>query len=919
MKKILPIKLILAFFILGSSFSVSNAQTDTDVHSYSDVYLTKMEVGGESVEADANEIFQYKEGSKKPIYVANAYGKTTQFTVEKEICRNIFSYKNTNIAIDGFRLPDGRSGKLVLNKTRPIYDQNTKFYMGGKRVEAPIVNSYNGYISGIEGSEVFMTSYKGEMTGSVNTGDGNHYNIGRIVLENATQSPNEDIYIIKGNDTDLQGDLGYKFCGVSDDEIEAVSDRYLKEKDIETVKNATGLIEVQIIAVGGYDYLRIALSREALYPFANSDDDFVEWANNPDTQADYLEGMERATAYMLSVMEMSSRIYERQTSTTFKLNQVRQEDYTDPLYDLMVKTNRVDAQVKLIALGDYWKTKTSPSDYRNYVVLFTDHRSDGSNILGIANGGEPMVGNYCNLDRGYCVVGVNYNFRSINYNTAGDVHTTTHEIGHLCGVPHTHNSYFFNSNPQPSVRDTCVTRGNGGGATAGDAFVSNAALRSPKPGPLNPDTYGTIMSYCHLGGEVRANFHPYIAQSMIKVAAEKANCLDNPEEPIVRLTNFWGGETITPGSRNITWISHGVTQIDIRYSVDGGAEWIPLASGFNTSFGRVQWDVPNIETDNLLVEIYESGKPRDVNSSTYDVSFAPTSVQNVFVAFTAPVNEEKISNKIDYDLMWESNLVDTYTLEYSTDDTQTWIPITELTTNRFSLDAPDDYEGVAYLRVADKSRPQYNDVIEIELGNPDGMIVLPVEGYESAEQREKLSFEFDAEFVDEVTFEFSTDGGQSYNNVQVIGTARIPAIERFYDWTQYSTRNGGPNNDFRIRMMAYNPDGDNIFLDEVTIQIIPGVNSVDPKKLNSDMFKISSLYPNPVSGNFNFRVENTIHKGDVLISLYDMKGTLVKEQRNTVSGDFSVDMDLSDSAMGMYNLVVTTGEYTATSKISVKR
>ncbi|GAB5466237.1 MAG: hypothetical protein Kapaf2KO_16730 [Candidatus Kapaibacteriales bacterium] len=887
--------------------------------SIDDFHYQKFDTEGNTYSIDSKSLFEYKEGKEKPIYVADAYGKTLQFEARNQELEKVFNSSNRNISLDGFRLPNGSSGTLILQKTKPIIDQSTEFYFAGKRVIAPDVSSYIGFIEGSNDSEVFLTSYKGELIGSIYTGDGLQYNLGRVVEKNSTSLQSQDLYIIKEEDYHLESELGFQFCGVSDEEAISAGSQFMNDKKIGAIKNADGLIEVQLIVVGGYDYLRIVLGREGIFPFAEQDTTFEQWANNPENNTEYMLGMEKATAYLLTVMEMSSRIYEKQTGTTFKINQLRMESYEDPLYNLMKKDNRVDASVKLFALGEYWEKKTGASDYRNFVVLFTDHRSAGSNILGIAMGGEPRRGNYCNINRSYCVVGINYDYRSINYNTSGDIRTTTHEIGHLCGVPHTHNEYFFVQNPQPTVRDTCVTRGNGSGGTAVDGFVINPSLRSPRPGPLNPNTYGTIMSYCSYGrGQFRNNFHPYIAQNLIRIAAERADCLDNPQEPMIRLTGFWGGETISSGKNLITWTSHGISKVDIRYSIEGG-DWIELTEGLNASFGKVQWDI-QFETDDLRIEIYDSDRTRDTISRHYDVSNAGITVVNKFISITSPLENSQVSNSIDYFITWEGSEIDDYVIEYAVGSTSTWQLIGESENNGILWDAPDGYEGMVRVRVKDKSDGAVADIVEVNVGTPDGIILSPENGYESAEIRDRLSFQFLTDYVEEVTFEFSTDNGQSYRNVQNIGEAVVPTFENdFYTWDNYSTMNGGPNNDFRIRMSAYDRDGDNIILDEVTIAIVPGVNSVSNSRINSTKFNIESVTPNPVVSNTTVILNNTISIGDALIKLYDSKGTLVYENSQFINGESQFDLDLNSYPNGMYSLVIQSGEYIASSKVSVIR
>ena len=69
-------------------------------------------------------------------------------------------------------------------------------------------------------------------------------------------------------------------------------------------------------------------------------------------------------------------------------------------------------------------------------------------------------------------------------------------------------------------------------------------------------------------------------------------------------------------SQSITWDSSGTSDYyNIYYSVDNGANWISIATSYNTISNTFSWTVPNVSSVNSLIKVTDANQ-----ESTYGTS-----------------------------------------------------------------------------------------------------------------------------------------------------------------------------------------------------------------------------------------------------------------------------------------------------------
>lgn len=104
----------------------------------------------------------------------------------------------------------------------------------------------------------------------------------------------------------------------------------------------------------------------------------------------------------------------------------------------------------------------------------------------------------------------------------------------------------------------------------------------------------------------------------------------NIDQPRVEMIYPNGGESFSPGSNEIlTWNTVGTTGTHtLEYSIDNGANWLPIVSSLSNSTTRYTWTVPTgVNTSQALVRV--------VNGSYIDQSDAVFNILGTPTGFTA--------------------------------------------------------------------------------------------------------------------------------------------------------------------------------------------------------------------------------------------------------------------------------------------
>jgi hypothetical protein len=138
--------------------------------------------------------------------------------------------------------------------------------------------------------------------------------------------------------------------------------------------------------------------------------------------------------------------------------------------------------------------------------------------------------------------------------------------------------------------------------------------------------------------------------------------------PAITVLSPNGAERWQEGSTQlIRWQSSAVDSVDIAYTTNNGADWIPLVT-MPAGAGSTLWNIPAIESDACRIRVSAVG-----DSSLFDVSDAVFSIIPVpRLELRAPVGGEFWEIASSETIRWESAGIERVDIDYSTDNGLLW-------------------------------------------------------------------------------------------------------------------------------------------------------------------------------------------------------------------------------------------------------
>ena len=273
------------------------------------------------------------------------------------------------------------------------------------------------------------------------------------------------------------------------------------------------------------------------------------------------------------------------------------------------------------------------------------------------------------------------------------------------------------------------------------------------------------------------------------------------ENPTLTLLSPNGGETWNYGEiATISWTGTNLPYyLYLDYSIDGGANWSGLGSGYSDpTGGSAEVYVPFLTSDNVLVKIYDPYYPELI----FDISDQPFSIYTPPVIVYYPYEGDAFYiNSYTY-LSWIASDVNTVNIDLSTDGGLTYNPVVQ------NLDATYGYymwtisgtpSQSCIIKISDASDPSKFGLSGtftllatpvITLTTPAGGEVL------NTNQSYTISWTYDQPSSTYIYLEYSTDDGLNWNYITyVMNTGSTGS----YDWTTPSTE----SETYRIRISDY--------------------------------------------------------------------------------------------------------------------
>lgn len=262
--------------------------------------------------------------------------------------------------------------------------------------------------------------------------------------------------------------------------------------------------------------------------------------------------------------------------------------------------------------------------------------------------------------------------------------------------------------------------------------------------------------------------------------------------PELQLLRPAGGELWQVGdTENITWDALATHRIDISYSTDRGAGWLPIASGVDARTGVYAWTIPVTPADSCLLRI------TDMDEASVFATSPPFRIRPIpALRVIAPNGGERWTEGSTQLLRWQSAAVDSVELRYSADAGVTWLPIAHAhaTDGLRGWVIPQTPSAHCLFRITGIDRPDLDDVSDdvFEIVPIPRLRVLAPSGGEQWEIGSVRQIRWESAGIERVDIAYTTDNGGFWRSIAI----NLPAAMGAYNWTVPVE----PSNACRIRI-----------------------------------------------------------------------------------------------------------------------
>ncbi len=281
---------------------------------------------------------------------------------------------------------------------------------------------------------------------------------------------------------------------------------------------------------------------------------------------------------------------------------------------------------------------------------------------------------------------------------------------------------------------------------------------------------------------------PNISTNQLKLKIEDVNGVNSVyDETAFNLTtaslsvNEPNAQTVwlAGSTQNITWnASQYVGKISIKYSLDNATTWLAITDSTDASAGRFAWNIPSaINSDSILVAV------RDINYSNVDDTSEYFKISSAELTLLSPNGGEYWQAGTDETIRWSASsnigLIDIYYSTNSGSNWQTLITNYPASNQSYDYSIPSNFSSDNFrIKIVDASNSFLRDSSSHDVYVRWINLVSPIGGEHLQAGLIHTIQWTNSSNVSTVRIDFSTDGGNVWNNI-----ATIPAATGSYDWT----------------------------------------------------------------------------------------------------------------------------------------
>lgn len=262
------------------------------------------------------------------------------------------------------------------------------------------------------------------------------------------------------------------------------------------------------------------------------------------------------------------------------------------------------------------------------------------------------------------------------------------------------------------------------------------------------------------------------------VDAEAGDVLDQSDATFsilkLDLTSPNGNEGWTIGTtKNITWVSSGISDVKLEYSTNNGSIWQSIAASLTASTGTYAWTIPNEPSSQMLVRISDVATTEIRDSSLLTFIVGKISV-------TEPLAGSFYQAGKILTVKWTSQGVNNVRVAYTTDNGGNWttIPgIISASAGTYNFTIPANLNSSqARIKVSDASTGQIKD--SSGLFTISSLTLTSPNGGEYWQGGTTKSVTWSSANITNINLDYSLDNGVNWLPI----VSSYPAVSGTYSW-----------------------------------------------------------------------------------------------------------------------------------------
>ena len=408
--------------------------------------------------------------------------------------------------------------------------------------------------------------------------------------------------------------------------------------------------------------------------------------------------------------------------------------------------------------------------------------------------------------------------------------------------------------------------------------------------------------------------------------------------PSILLSSPNGGEVWKSGwQRNITWSSENISNVNLYYSTNGGADWNTIATNIDASSGNYSWTVPTLNwflnfnckvkiEDASNSSVYDEGdinfiiwhfcniiqyanlgqRTIDFLETNIDISMNVTTTDNISVNFypyespvigTPPAGIDFVS-----EYYWQVSspainfnngkiIVPVSTLRGVTDASKlVWLKRTN---------PGDAWENIGGLVSGEnlESTLLFNSFSEFAIGSTDDPLPVELSSFTANAKTDQIMLKWETKTeTNNYGFEIERKLSHSWQKIGFVqGNGNSNSPKEY----SYADNNLIGVSKFIYRLKQIDNNGQFEYSDVVEVDLVP------------TEYALYQNYPNPFNPNTVIEFSLPENVGNVRLTIYNTLGEKVVELINTelVAGKYSYQWNAQNEATGIYIYELRTDNF----------